>query len=66
MGLAAILTLVETLLPVATNIIVAFKKNAGTGTTDVSITITQADAAFTADIAQAQAWLAAHPVTPAA
>lgn len=60
MPIAAILQIVNLALPLATKIIVGFKKNAD-GTTDINLTITQTDEQFNANLKQTTDWFAAHP-----
>jgi hypothetical protein len=62
MGLTAILALINAAIPAVTNLIVLLKNEDGT----VTAIVTSAQAATAADIQAMQAWLAAHPSTPAA
>lgn len=62
---ATILQILATVVPLGIQAIVNFKKNSD-GTVSATVTLTQADAAFSADIATAQAWFAAHPANPPA
>jgi hypothetical protein len=70
MGLLAILQLINAATPIATNLILAVKHKDGSITTVVLLD--EADAKFSQNMAEAQAWLAAHakpvtpPITPAA
>lgn len=59
MPIVALLQLVNGLLPLGVSVIAEFRRNKATGTTDVLLTISQADAQFDANIAQATAALAA-------
>ena len=53
MNMAAILQLINVLVPLGVQVVMDIKKNASTGATDIQLTISQTDAAFTADIKQA-------------
>ena len=61
--IALIAQIAQVALPLGIQVFTAFKHNPATGNVDVTITLSQADAAWTADINQAQEWLAAHPAT---
>lgn len=60
MGIAAILSLIQVALPLGIQVFAAFKRNTD-GTTDIQVTLKQADAAFDADLKQVADWRAAHP-----
>lgn len=61
MGIQALLALINAAIPGVASLIVAIK---GTnGTVSVGVLLSEADANFDKTIADAQAWLAAHPAT---
>lgn len=60
MGIAALIQLIQVALPLGIQIYTTFKRNPD-GTTDIVVTLKQADAAFDADLKQVAEWRAAHP-----
>jgi hypothetical protein len=61
MALQAILALINAAIPTVGSLIVAIRNT--TGTVDIGVLLSQADANFDKTIADTQAWLAAHPAT---
>jgi len=61
MGIQAILALINAAIPGVASLIVAIKNSSGT--VDVGVLLSSADANFDKTISDASAWLAAHPAT---